>query len=111
MLGHVEAADKDAHAFQLGEDHGQASRQDVSLAYDADEHDVCGSPVPLHDLVCDARQRPADLVRIHHSGFQPSLGDAHVRMTDSPETARDSGPRWPRWEEPTSTATRASVDA
>src|SRR5450756_452661 len=78
MLRHVEAADRDGTAFQLGQDHGEASRQDISLADDADEHDVLGSPVSLHDLVRDARERPADLVGVHHGRLEAAFGDAHA---------------------------------
>src|ERR1700674_1746017 len=78
VIGHVEPADRDAYAFQLGQDRGQAPCQDISLADDADQHNVVGAAIPLHDLVRDARERTADLICIHHSGLQPSLCDAHA---------------------------------
>src|ERR1700693_766964 len=66
MLGHVKPADRDGAVFELGQDQRQAPRQDVSLADDADEHDLVRAPIPLHYLVRDARERAADLVRVHH---------------------------------------------
>src|ERR1700676_2262061 len=69
MLGHVEPAGRHGAAFELGQDDGEPPRQDVALAYNADQHEVVGAAIPLHDLMRDPRERPADLVGIHDSCF------------------------------------------
>src|ERR1700687_6523908 len=94
MLGHVEPADRHAYAFHLRQDHGEPPREDVTLADDADEHDIFSASISLHDLMGDARERAADLVGVHDRRLEAALSDAHARMTDSPEAARDSEPRW-----------------
>src|SRR5580704_14463371 len=78
MFGHIEPAGRHGAAFELGQDQRESPRQDVALAYHADQHEIVGAAIPLHDLVRDARERPADLVRIHDRGFEPSLRDAHA---------------------------------
>src|ERR1700682_2694694 len=83
VSGHVQASGRHDTALQLGQDHSESPRQDVSLADDADEHDIVRAAIPLHDLVRDARQRAADLFGVHHRCFEPSLRDAHERSRSS----------------------------
>ena len=77
MERHVKASERHGGFLELGEGGGQPSRQDVALAHDADQHDVLDAAIALHDLVRDAGERAADLVRIHHRRLQPAFGDAH----------------------------------
>src|SRR5258708_7837264 len=78
VRGHVQPAHRDGALFELGQDRGEATREDVSLADDADQDDAVGTSISLHDLVRDARERAADLVGIHHGRLEPPLSDAHA---------------------------------
>ncbi len=79
MLRDVEAAERYSRLLELAENHRQASRQDIALADDADDHHIVDAPIALHDLVRDPMQRAPDLVGVHHGCFEATLGDAHER--------------------------------
>src|ERR671935_112297 len=77
MLRHVETAERHGGLLQLFQGRRQPAREHVALADDADQDDVAHAAVPLHDLVRDAHQGAADLVRVHDGGLE---SDAHERM-------------------------------
>src|SRR5437660_9179696 len=78
VQGHVEPAKRHRVLLELGEDLGEASGKDVALADYAHEHYVLDPAVALDDLMRDAREGAADLIRIHHGGLEPAFGDAHA---------------------------------
>src|SRR6266566_2315707 len=73
VQGHVEPAKRHRVLLELGEDLGEAPGKDVALADDVHE-----PAVALDDLMRDAREGAADLIRIHHGGLEPAFGDAHA---------------------------------
>src|SRR3989442_39542 len=69
----------DRPTLQLHDLRRQTPRQVVAFGHDPDQDEVAGAVVALHDLVRDARERSADLVRVHNRRLEPPLGDAHER--------------------------------
>src|ERR1700687_4350379 len=80
MLADVDRTNCDRTALQLHQLGRETNREMISLGWNPDEDEVLRAPVPLHDLVRDARQRPADLLGVHHRRFEAALGDAHAVM-------------------------------
>jgi hypothetical protein len=112
VLADVQRADSNRRALELHQAVGEPACEVVALGHDAHDHQVAGAAVPLQDLVSDPRQRPPDLLTVHHRRLEPSLlYCAHDSMADPPAAARDSVHRWSRWEEPTSTGANASWNA
>src|ERR1700737_2742520 len=79
MLADVDRTNCDRPALQLHQLGGEANREVISLGWNPDQHEVLRAPVPLHDLVGDARQRPADLLGVHDCGLQAALGHTHAK--------------------------------
>jgi hypothetical protein len=61
--GDVQRADRWAGSLVLLDQHGQPSRQRDATAADANQHQVIGAAIALDDLVRDAGQRAAQVVR------------------------------------------------
>src|SRR6266568_1092652 len=73
MLRDIEAAEGNSSLLELAENHGQALREDVAFADDADDHHILDAAIALHDLVRDPMQRATDLVGVHHGRFEAPL--------------------------------------
>ena len=69
--GDIERAVGDGLALlDPGHLRGEAGGERFAAPENADEHDVLRALIALHDLVGDARQRPAHLARVHHLSFR-----------------------------------------
>src|SRR5665213_4012167 len=79
VIARVEHTDGHWRALQPRQLGRQTASQVISLGQDADEDEAVDAAVALGDLVRDARERAANLVGIHHRGFEPAFGDAHER--------------------------------
>ena len=60
MQGHVEPADRHAHALELLDEGGEACGKRDAASLDADEHEVVDATVALDDLVREALHGAAD---------------------------------------------------
>ena len=63
--GDVQGADGERHALVLVDRGGDPAGEGDAAALDPDEDEAVGPGLPLDDLVGDADDRPADLVRRH----------------------------------------------
>src|SRR4029079_5901797 len=73
----VQRAAGDDRALELGQLGREPSRELIALGHDPDQDDVARSVVALEDLVRDARERTADLLRIHHGGLESMVDSLH----------------------------------
>ncbi len=78
VLADVDRTDRDRRALQLHQLGREADREVIAFGRNPDKYEVLRSPVALHDLVGDARKRPADLLGVHDRRFETTLGNAHA---------------------------------
>ena len=75
VLARVERADGDRRCLRAPASLAARRRARWSpLREDADQHEVVGAAVALHDLVRDARERPPDLVGVHDRRLEAGPG-------------------------------------
>ena len=75
----VQDAHGDLHAFDALDLAGQAAGQVVAAVGDADQHDALDAAIAFDDLVGDAGEGAADVVRLHdspaHTPTPPRAGE------------------------------------